>query len=347
MSTTPSEEKPATEAFFFLAKNEGGFFLEDASLENELLHPKQNALIDGDSLTETQYFSVNVPEENIHGLIYCWHHPNLKSITGGVWVWQGIKKHHLACEIFDIRSFMSDKALANNLHKFRLDNGYGVELLEPGKRFHATYQDKARNNSIDLVYTAKTPIVKFHDGMHFEQGMHVEGELVLRGKRYPVNSYNVRDRSWGALRPEDHLPLPPISWITCAFNENFFFNIIAADHPDLNPDWKGHFDLPADRVLKSGWIYRDGKLLEVVSCRKLTQHEPDQLFPTSITMELTDNTGTVYRIKGTITAASNWSAWLNSEVIIALCRWEYEGLTGYGDVQEARWTDYIRAMMIK
>jgi hypothetical protein len=112
-----------------LAKNEGGF--GTCTDSDDLLHPKENALLSGDSLTETQYFGVTIPEERIHGLIYFWHHPNLRAITGGVWVWQGIKKHHLACEMHDLHSFMSDKPLANDLHSFRLSNGYGVELQSP------------------------------------------------------------------------------------------------------------------------------------------------------------------------------------------------------------------------
>ena len=33
----------------------------------------------------------------------------------------------------------------------------------------------------------------------------------------------VRDRSWGKLRNEGHLPVPPMVWMTGVFNENFYF----------------------------------------------------------------------------------------------------------------------------
>lgn len=49
---------------------------------------------------------------------------------------------------------------------------------------------------------------------HFEQAMRVEGELLPRGKRYDVDCFNVRDRSWGKPRPEENMTLPPTSWMT-------------------------------------------------------------------------------------------------------------------------------------
>lgn len=344
MSKSESAKPTVKEDFFMLKKNEGGFSLDNGSMADELLHPAENKAFSGDSLSETQYFSISVPEENIHGLIYCWHRPNLKIVTGGVWIWQGVKKSHLTSELFDFKTYMNDSVLANDLYKYRFENGLGVEVIEPAKCFHVTYADDARGNALDLHYVAATPLVKFGDGAHFEQGMRVEGELKLRGKSYQVKCFNVRDRTWASMRSEISQPIPPVSWMTCAFSEDFYFGIIAYDHPELHPDWAGIFDFPAEKVLKSGWIYRDGELLEVVSCRKLTTHDGASLFPTEVRLEITDNKGKTYHIKGTAMAASNWSAWLNCDVVISLYRWECDGLVGHGDLQEARWTDYLYAL---
>lgn len=348
MSESASKGSKIDEDFFMLQSHLGGYRLLADAIENELLHPEVNAKIKGDSLSETQYFSINVPEENIHGIIYCWHRPNLKIVSGGAWIWQGIKRPGLSAEIFDMRSFMSDECLKNDLYHYRLDNGLEVKLLEPyGKHFHATYADEARGNKLDLTYTAMMPVVMFETGVHFEQGMKVQGEITLRGKTYKVDTLNVRDRTWGSLRGEMAQPAPPVPWMSGAFNENFYFSVIAYDHPDLNPDWLGIYDFPADKTLKSGWIYRDGKLFTIQSCRKITEHNPDSLFPTAVRMELVDNEGNTYNLKGTIVAASNWTAWMNCEVVISLCRWEYDGMIGYGDFQEAKWTDYLYKRLLK
>ena len=348
MSDSKLANATIDEDFFMLQSHLGGYRLLEDSLENELLHPDANAKIAGDSLSETQYFSVNIPEENIHGIIYCWHRPNLKIVTGGVWIWQGIKRPSLSSEIFDFRSFMSDRFLDNDLYHYRMENGLEVRLLEPyGNRFRATYSDNARQNGFELEYTAMTPVIMFETGVHFEQGVKLQGELTLRGKTYKVDTHNVRDRTWGSLRGEMPQPAPPVPWMTGAFSENFYFSVIAYDHPDLNPDWKDLYDFPSDKVLKSGWIYRDGNFFTVQSCRKITEHDPESLFPTAVRMELIDNEGNTYRLKGTIIAASNWTAWLNCEVVLSLCRWEYEGMIGHGDFQEARWTDYMHGRLNK
>jgi hypothetical protein len=82
-----------------------------------------------------------IPEENIHGLGYFWHHPNLGVVTGGIWAFQGIKKHIFECELFDFRDYMSDRFLKNDLNKYQMDNGYGVEVIEPLDRLHMSYKD--------------------------------------------------------------------------------------------------------------------------------------------------------------------------------------------------------------
>lgn len=340
MSNTKNDKE-----FFMLAKNHGGF--TDCLPKDDLLHPEDNAACSADTLTETQYFGLNIPEENIHGLCYLWHHPNLGIVTGGVWIWQGIKSNHLSAELHDMRSFMSDRVLENDLHKFTLDNGYGVEILEPLKRFRATYSDVSRDNSLDVTYTALMPPVKFGDGMHFEQAMKAEGTLTLRGKTYQVNSRTIRDRSWGTPRPEDNMPLPPVSWVNAAFGDDFFVNLIAFDHPDTNPVWKDHFDFSADMAFKAGWVYRDGKLQEIISCVKKTSHDAQTWLPTHVDMDLVLANGEALKVSGEMIAASHWSAWINSDVALCLAKWRCEGKTGYGDVQEARWNDHLYKLASK
>jgi hypothetical protein len=62
------------------------------------------------------------------------------------------------------------------------------------------------------------PIV-WANGKHFEQVMRTQGQLVLRGQRHDVDSFNIRDRSWGELRPEGHNPAPPYNWVHGVFDE--------------------------------------------------------------------------------------------------------------------------------
>lgn len=327
-----SEDKP-----FFLKQNPG---FGTIGAGDELLHPERNRLVAADSLTETQYFGFSVPEAGIHCYTYMWHHPNLHVVTGGLWAWRGIKRYMVQSELCDFVTYMNDSVLANDLHDYRLANGFGVKILEPMRRFHLTYADAARNNSVDLIYESVAPAVMFADGNHFEQPMHATGELTLRGKRYAVDCFNVRDRSWGKARPESNLPMPPASWMTGVFNTDFSFNCNVFDQASGNPELTGSFALPEANTLAGGWLFRNGNLGRIVRVRKRVVREPISLIPNEIEFDAVDEFDRRLEVRGTLVASCPWQAWGNFNASISLMRWECDGQIAYGDCQEPLWNDY-------
>lgn len=329
-----------SDAPFFLATNAA---LLEAKPEDDLLHPQVNAAVEGDTLTETQYFGFNVPQENIHGLAYMWYHPNLRVVTGGIMAWRGVKRMAIAAELFDFRAYMSDSAIAGDLHEYRLDNGYGVKMLEPNKRFRITYADDARGNAVDLVSEAVTPVAMFGDGKHFEQGMRVRGALTLRGKEYAVDCFNVRDRSWGKLRPEAIMPVPPVSWATGAFGDDLIFNCNVMDHEGGNPQLTGPFAIPQEKALNGGWLWRDGKLLLITAAKKMVRRDPESFIPYVVTLHLTTEDGAELVARGTLAASCPWGTWPNIMANISLIRWEMDGRIGYGDMQDVLWADFVNS----
>jgi hypothetical protein len=324
---------------FFISQNTG---IGEARPEDELLHPQRNAQVKDDTLTETQYFGFCIAEERIHGYGYLWHHPNLHVVSGGIFVWRGhtfSMPHALLC---DFRTFMSDAVLAQNLHEYRLTNGYGVKVLEPLMRHHVTYTDATRRQSIDLHYEAVSPAVMFRDGNHFEQAMKVTGEVVLRGKPYSVCSYTVRDRSWGKPRPEDNLRLPPMSWMQAVFSEDFAFNCTMFDQAESSAELRGtQLAIPLPKTLNSGWIWRDGKLGCVVSGRKRVAREPQSRKVMYAELELTDELGRRVHAHGHSIASIPYSPWHNIYAPMALMRWECDDQVAHGDYQEGVWNDYL------
>jgi hypothetical protein len=333
-----ADDKP-----FFLTKNES---LGIAEGKDDLLHPASFAGVTDDSATETQYFGFSVPEARIHALCYLWHRPNLGIVTGGVWVWQGIKPSGPHAEMMDIRTFMKDTVLENDLHEYRLVNGYGVKILEPMKKFHMTYSDEARGNHIDLIHEAISPAVMFGDGNHFEQGMKITGKLVLRGKEYEVNSTSVRDRSWGKPRPEYIMPVAPLSWCTAVFPDGTCLNANVSDQIEHQPELEGSsFGTPAKDSVNGGWIYKDGKVGRVVSAVKKVARAPgDFHLPAGIELTITDEFDRTMHMSGTLVASCPWETWANVDMSISLMRWECDGMVTYGDCQEALWSDYLHYM---
>ena len=311
--------------------------------EDDMLHPEANAKVPHYTCTETQYLGFNIPEAAISGIGYLWHHPNLKTVLAGACAYQGVKSQLIAAELCDVRSYMSDEVLANNLTSVKFDNGYHTEVLEPGKKFRIRYDDPARKNHYDVTLTAIMPPAMWPTGRHLEQALKTKGELTLRGEKFPVNGYFVRDRSWGEGRSEQIMPIPVTSWMTGVFNDNFAFNCNALDHPDLNPIWKPYFNVAPEKTLIGGWIWRDGELTAITSAKKLVHYDLDTLIPKSIEMTVIDAKNRTFEMQGTIISAAPFNIWMNVNAPICLTRWECEGLTGYGDTQDVQWNDFVHA----
>lgn len=323
---------------FFLSENTE---FSNIRATDDLLHPQQNKLVDSDTATETQYFCFGAPEHKIQGSGYLWHHPNLDVVTGGIQAWQGVKRFAQSAELYDMRAFMNDSPLRNDLHQYRLDNGYGVEIIEPMKRHRMTYQDESRDNFVDLEFEAVSPAVMFGDGNHFEQAMKVTGNIVLRGTEVAVDSFSIRDRSWGKARPEDNMRLPPISWATAVFSEDFAINCTLFDGVNSQPALKDHFLLDEKMLLKSGWVWKQGSVRRIVSARKTVNREIGSLLPLEIMFELQDESGETFELRGTLNASCGWSPWPSFYMLLNQMRWECNGYTGYGECQDGFWTDYL------
>lgn len=311
----------------------------------DLLHPEAREGETDPALTETQYFGFSVPEEHIHGLTYLWHHPNLGVVSGGVFAWRGVKRGPLEAELFDMITFASDECLAGDLYDYKLPNGYHVTTEEPMRRHRLRYADPSRGNALDISLEAVMPAMVLANGHHLEQAMRTTGELTLGAKTYPVEGYNVRDRTWSELRRDTLQPggMPPIDWMTGAFGDDFSFGCTAQDNLESNPDWKGVIEASPGDPLKLGWVWRDGELTPLVSSRKRSRRSAGTLFPEAVEMELTDARGRTYEMKGTIVAACPWYPWPTLEAVICSVRWECEGRTTYGELQRGLRPDYIRA----
>ncbi|MET0986388.1 MAG: hypothetical protein ABW034_13370 [Steroidobacteraceae bacterium] len=337
---------PAAETLpFFLRPNSGFGRIRP---EDDLLHPASFAKITDDSATETQYFGFCVPEARLHGLTYVWWHPNLKVCSGGLFVYRGIKPTTVHAELCDWRTYMNDAVITkNDLHDYRLSNGFGVRIVEPLQKFHITYADEANGNHLDLNATAVLPPVMFEDGNHFEQSMRMKGEVTLRGSRYAVDCYAIRDRSWGKPRPETLMPFPPVSWMTASFTDDFSFNCNAFDHASGQPERAGEWVMPDERGLNSGWIFREGTLGRVVKATKRITRAVSSTICSAIDLQLVDEHGRVVHARGTGITSCPIQLWGNVWTVINLIRWDCEGHVGYGDCQDVLFGSYLNSKVFK
>jgi hypothetical protein len=311
---------------------------------DEEMHPELKAINPNIELNETQQFGFSVPEHDIHALCYTWYHPNVNLISTGVMVAQGIRPIAPAVDIMDYRGFVSADELKGTFLKFTTSNNYSVEVIEPGVKFRTTYLDKERNNSFDVIHTAIHPPCLWSSNVHFEQPMRNVGEVVIRGKRYDVDGTQTRDRSWAETRSEVPRSIPPVGWVTGIFDNGFCFHVTAFDSQDMDPVWKGHFDVPPDKNLRFGWVIVDGQQAAVKSVRKRTTYDRDWM-PATKQLELHDEHGRSFGIKGHVTAGFPFNAWHNCRWPICLTRWTLDDtISGYGDIQDGQWGDFLLAV---
>jgi hypothetical protein len=181
--------------------------------------------------------------------------------------------------------------------------------------------------------------------MNFEQPMRTRGEVTLRGKTYEVDGFTIRDRNWQQVRPLVHVPGPPISWVSGYFGEDLLFCLTATDSPSMNPEWKDWAPMADEDAMRSGWIHRDGKTLELTQLRKLTRRNPTTLYPEGCELHMVDSEGQQHSFTGTAKAAANLRPWHNTDMVICLMEWSYNGRIGHGDFQDVTGADYLRKFL--
>lgn len=311
--------------------------------KDELFHPE--AAIPGDTLTETWAYLWYIPEERIYSQIHIWVHPNLGVVTAGIGVARGHKPSMIAAELLDVPAYSSAANLGDG-RDMTFANGLRVQIIEPFKKMHITYNDPVRGNALDLVITDFSPPVMRGSENHFDQATHNKGTLTLRGKSYAIDSHGMRDRSWGQLRTEALVPGPPFTWMTGIFAEqNLSWNLAAFDDPDRNPDWKGLFEVDRAEMIHDGWVCIGEEMSRLTNASKITRRDPVTLRPLSHEISFTDKWGRDYAITGRITATLPWTGWPNMFAWLCLTEWSLDGkVVGWGDTQEVQWGDYTHAL---
>ena len=326
------------EAFFIrdYGTSFGTYSLEDEYLHKSIWPDKPHY-----ALSETQYFSFSVPEHDIHAFLYCWCHPNLRAVSGGAVVFKGTQPLQLGVELYDYRAHMSDAVLSEDLGNFRFDNSYSVQMIEPGRIFRLRYEDRERDNAFDVTLTAQSAPVMWPDNRHFEQVMKTEGFVKLRSQEYAIDGFSMRDRSWGEARMELALPGPSNSWAVGTFDADFAFVAVGTDSPATTPIWSDHYTESMAKPLTFGWMIHNGQRSPVTECRKRIEYDRSTLMCRSVEMELVTASGERFDLKGTATAGTPLPLWPNIRVPVSLIRWECNGRVGWGELQDAQWSDFI------
>ena len=326
------------EAYFMRQFNEsfGSYSIEDEDVHGPVDSSGHYAS------TETQYFGFGIPQHDIHALLYTWYHPILRVVSGGPMIMRGKKPISLSSEIFDYRSYLQAGQLNGSLIDFTLDNSYSVKMLDENS-FHLRYDDPSRDSSFDVVMSGLSAPCMWPGNTHLDQLMRCRGQLTLRGEHYPVDCYGFRNRSWGEVRHEDPIAVPPIGRITGIFGDGeLMFNIAGFDDPKLDPVWKEGYAAIPERTMKFGWISRGGVMTVLSSAEILTGYD-SSLLPDRIQLRARAVDGADYVFDGVVTAGAPLNTWPNVRTFSGQVRWTFGKQTGWGEMINAQGNDFLHS----
>jgi hypothetical protein len=261
-------------------------------------------------------------------------------VSAGVFVWRGFKRTTLAAEYFDFRTYLPWPD--GDLDDLTLANGLRIRTEQPLERWTCEYRDTARNTELRLHSSALMPPAAPARGGHLVQAVRTAGELVLRGEKIPIDGCFTRDRSWGAPRPEDPLPIPPIGWMAGVFGSDLAFHVSGFDDPALGPAWAGQYATPRPgQTLRFGYVFRDGQIFPVTRMSRITVRAEDGIEPRAVRLEIDDAGGRTHYITGQITSCLPWHTWPNVLSYFCQTRWLWSDRFGYGDVQDMNFGDHV------
>lgn len=318
--------------------------------EDDLLHP--NEADASFERVETYLLGFNIPEANINCNIYLLWHPALGCMSAHVFANRGavVFRQQLESAYFNEHLYLpaapGPDRFDLRLGSLRMD----IAIVEPLERVTIRMRDEARNFALDISGSAVTAPVGRPGGKHFTQLMRNRGELVLEGVRYPIDSFYIRDRSWGYQRPEQPEETPPYRWITGWTEQGDGFVIAWLDTAMMGEsyaEWRGDTDAAraANKwehggdtpsvTLRSGWISSAGEPRAVRSVTITCEADPDDRRITrAIIMDVIDAEGDRHCIRGTVRQSYPKMYWGTMLTWMHFVDLEWDGRLGHGDLMD-------------
>lgn len=330
--------------------------------ETDMIVPLLDTEVWDPHAIHTHYFGLSVPDAALGAFIYIRYQPAFPLAQGGVCIFSGFDNvSPLDIDHLDYVMTMPWPVITGRT--ITTANGLCVEFVEPGAKVRLSYRSRDGRTSFDVTQTAVTPLLarghvvpgeeEHHDPGRStggsEQFMHCTGELVVTDRRYDVDCYAPRDRSWRQVRTEAQgaVVSPPVGWSPMYFGDDLIFNQVGVEAPDTQPAWSGLYDFPADRPTHHfGWVCSNGKVREVVRVRRdVLEYHPVMHAACRQEIEAEDEDGRLYHFRGEAIAMAALPAWPNAGFHDSLYRWEDEqGRVAYCTYQELWFDTYQRWM---
>jgi hypothetical protein len=299
------------------------------SVDDEFHAPDQNPWY-----LETFWFSYHVPERNLEGYIYTKFYPNQRIYGGGALLWDD--SAYLPWEIlyYDLQWHLPWPTDLKTLRDCALPNGTSLRCLEPLKKYHVTY--KSPEHEVDIVWDAVLPAfsqprgnVPYLFSGHIDHPGRATGTIRLHDETIEVDCIAQRDRSWGP-----RLENPTLRMGYCHAVQSARNGFLVITNPTDSGD-----------TFVSGYRMKDGELGHFVSGERLLERDANGN-PTRSVLRGKDDKGRSFEAVGTVLNRVGFLPSTGIYNVLSLTRWEFDGVTGYGEDQDlfhpARWRDFIK-----
>jgi hypothetical protein len=298
--------------------------------------------------TETFWASFHVPDRGIGGWFYNQVLFNQAVCNGGAWVWDAGPAAS-RYEVFEHGLPLDDPA-SLDLRDVRLPNGNHLQALEPLRRYRVRYSDPGRFEADVTLEGIRAPhshplgVAPFWKGRHFDQAMHVTGQIVLDDEVIDVDSLSIRDRSWGP-RPGPRKPgtpkpaskrrdppdpvtagRPPFS----PFGVGYVFGTASTEEMFLAYTVPCIYDGTGRDDVSTGYLVRDGVHGLLVEGRRWAELDPEHGWMRRIVLEARDEHDREITAIGTLVSHHGLHG-----LGTGYFHWEWDGAAGYGEDQSS------------
>lgn len=301
---------------------------------------------------ETNFFGFYSAEESLNIGVYTLFRPTLGVVLSTISMNSGDAIQPWRADFCDHQAQLPIPE-PRSLATYTLNNGLTVRTIKPNEIWEIDYND-GQGTKIDVTYRALMPAFDIHDPAmdpiaaaqqeaarsaaesgaeasgfawgtayngHFDQTGQVTGEVVLRGRRIPIDCVSTMDHSWG---PRKERGGPNMSWLHAHFSRDYALHAIFSFDETTGGQ---------DLSLTHGYVLKDGAVHGLASGSGRTIRD-DEFFARQVELSLADATGAVHNLSGTGLTRFPWQAWPNMVGFNTLARWTTGNLVGYGEIQD-------------
>jgi hypothetical protein len=257
---------------------------------------------------------------------------------GGPILWDGTGAHTWDCLYHDWHHIQPIPEGAEKFD-FTSHTSLHVKVVEPLKKYRLLYD--CNGFKLDLLWTSIAEPHHFlgmeieatgasaENRMHFEQMGRAQGHLELNGKHHAVDSYALRDCSWGRRQID-------------AVTRGSYFWAIADETTAFHAQTKGDSE---DQRVVGGFLTLEGKTVTLAEGTRI-ETKMGKLTPDRFRLRLKDKLGRTADITARVSSHLMFNGFPRNQVVWSLLEADFGGgVRGWGDIQEFQPMEQYRHMV--